>query len=61
MPLRVRPTRAASTNRASNGELRPDNRLASTDQAFFDGHRAAGQKEAMQACGFTSTPSTSMH
>ncbi len=49
MPLRIRPRRAPSTNSASNGELRPDNRLALLDQAFFDGHRAAGQNEAMQA------------
>ena len=41
--------RASSNSRASNGEARPDNRLTLLDQAFFDGHRAAGQKEVMQA------------
>ncbi|UJL27485.1 hypothetical protein HZU38_21615 [Mycolicibacterium vanbaalenii] len=33
---------------APTGGPRPDNRLALLDQAFFEGHRAAGQKEVMQ-------------
>ena len=49
MPVRIRPERASLNGRASKGDARPDNRLALLDQAFFDGHRAAGQKEAMQA------------
>jgi hypothetical protein len=40
---------ATSDGRASNGDARSDNRLALLDQAFFDGHRASGQKEVMQA------------
>lgn len=34
--------------RASKRPPQPDNRLALLDQAFYDGHRAAGQKEVMQ-------------
>lgn len=34
--------------RASHGPSRPDNRLALLDQAFYEGHRAAGLKEVMQ-------------
>jgi hypothetical protein len=34
--------------RAFNGSPRPDNRLALLDQAFYEAHRAAGQKEVMQ-------------
>ena len=48
MPVRIRPARASITGRASNGDARPDNRLAFLDQAFFAGHRAAGQKEVVQ-------------
>jgi hypothetical protein len=48
VPVRIRPARASLSSRASNGDARPDNRLALLDQAFFDGHRAAGQKEVMQ-------------
>ncbi len=48
MPARIRPARASSNRRASNGEVRVDNRLAFVDQAFFDGHRAIGQTEVMQ-------------
>jgi hypothetical protein len=46
--VRRRPARATSSGRASNGEARPDNRLALLDQAFYAGHRAAGQTEVMQ-------------
>lgn len=34
----------------------PDNRLALTDQAFFAGHRAAGQKEVMQVAWLYERP-----
>lgn len=34
----------------------PDNRLALTDQAFFAGHRAAGQKEVMQVAWIYERP-----
>lgn len=34
--------------RAHSGDAGPDNRLALLDQAFYSGHRAAGQKEVMQ-------------
>ena len=44
----MRPARAPSNGRASNGEARPDNRLALVDQGFFAGHRAIGQAEVMQ-------------
>jgi len=46
--VRVRPARASSNRRASNGAVRPDNRLAYVDQGFFAGQSAAGQKEVMQ-------------
>src|SRR5277367_1793924 len=46
---RIRHSRASSGGHASNGDARPDNRLALLDQAFYAGHRAAGQNEAMQA------------
>ena len=48
MPVRIRPARASFNGRASNGDARPDNQLAFLDQAFFAGHRAAGQKEVVQ-------------
>jgi hypothetical protein len=48
VPVRIRPARASFNGRASNGDARPDNRLALLDQAFFAGHRAAGQKEVTQ-------------
>ena len=48
MAVRIRPARASFNGRASNGDARPDNRLALVDQGFFAGHRAAGQKEVMQ-------------
>jgi hypothetical protein len=44
----MRPAHATSNGRASNGEARPDNRLALVDQGFFAGHRAIGQTEVMQ-------------
>jgi hypothetical protein len=48
VPIPIRPARTSSTNRASNGPARPDNRLALLDQGFFAGQSAAGQKEVMQ-------------
>ena len=39
---------ASSSGRASNGDARPDNRLALLDQGFYAAHHAAGQKEVMQ-------------
>src|ERR1700721_192364 len=48
MPVRIRPARASFNTRGSNGDARPDDRLALVDQAFFAGHRAAGQKDVMQ-------------
>src|SRR5690349_835885 len=48
MPVRTRPARAFFNSRASNGDARRDDRLALVDQAFFAGHRAAGQKDVMQ-------------
>jgi hypothetical protein len=48
VPVRIRRARAFVNGRASNGEARLDDRLALKDQAFFAGHRAAGQKDVMQ-------------
>ena len=51
--MRIRLPRASSSagtssGAAGDGDARPDNRLALLDQAFYTGHRAAGQKEVMQ-------------
>jgi hypothetical protein len=48
VPVRIRPARASFNGRASNGDARPDNRLAFADQAFFASHRAASQNEVIQ-------------
>jgi hypothetical protein len=48
VPVRIRPARAFFGSRASNGDARPDNRLALVDQGFFVGQSAAGQTEVMQ-------------
>jgi hypothetical protein len=48
MPNRIRSARASSNGSASNGDARPDNRLAFVDQGFFVGQRAAGLEEVMQ-------------
>ena len=48
MPIRIHPARTSLSSRASNGDARPDDRLALPDQAWFAAHRAAGQKEVMQ-------------
>ena len=44
MPVRIRPARTSFESRASNGDSRPDNRLAFTDDALFAEHRAIGQQ-----------------
>ncbi len=48
MAVRIRPTRRSSSNPAFTDDSPPDNRLALLDQAFYEGHRAAGQREVMQ-------------
>jgi hypothetical protein len=48
VPVRIRPTRTSLNGRASNGDARPDDRLALVDQAFYAGHLAAEQNEVMQ-------------
>ena len=48
MAIRVRPTRTSTSISASNRDAPADNRLALLDQAFYAGHRAAGQNEVMQ-------------
>jgi len=42
--------------RRPNGDAGSDNRLALTDQAFFAGHRAAGQQEVMQVAWIYERP-----
>ena len=49
MAVRIRRARASVDGRVSNGDARPDNRLAFTDQALFRSHRVTGQNEIMQA------------
>ena len=48
MPVRLRRATTSSKSYATKGDARPDDRLALVDQAFFAGHRAAGQNEVMQ-------------
>ncbi len=48
MAVRIRSTRKSSIVADPGGEALPDNRLALLDQAFYAGHRAAGQEEVMQ-------------
>ena len=46
---KLAPAKAASfNNRATNGDARPDNRLAVVDHALFAGHRATGQEVVIQ-------------
>ena len=46
---KLAPAKAASFNGpASNGDARPDNRLAVADHALFTGHRATGQEVVIQ-------------
>ena len=48
MPVRIRPARASFNSRASNGDARPDNRLAFVDHGLFAQHRAIGRKLVIQ-------------
>ncbi|MCK0173973.1 hypothetical protein [Mycolicibacterium sp. F2034L] len=48
MAVRIHSARSPVDDHASVGEAPPDNRLALLDQAFYEGHRAAGQREVMQ-------------
>ena len=48
MPVRIRSDRGSLNGSASKDAVRQDDRLALVDQAFFAGHRAAGQKDVMQ-------------
>ena len=49
MPVRTRPARRSVNGGISNGDVRPDNRLALVDQAFFAGQRALGQEDVVQS------------
>ena len=48
MPIRIRRARAFFDSRASNGDARPDNRLAFVDHALFAQHAATGRKLVIQ-------------
>lgn len=48
MAVGIHSARSRLDDGASGGGARPDNRLALLDQAFYEGHRAAGQREVMQ-------------
>ncbi len=48
MAVGIRPVRASFNGRASNGDARPDNRLAFMDQAVFTGQRATGPGQVIQ-------------
>ena len=48
MPVRIRPARASFNSRASNGDARPDNRLAFMDHGLFAQHHAIGRKLVIQ-------------
>jgi hypothetical protein len=48
MAVRIHQARAFLNGGAPHRRARPDNRLELLDQAFFAGHRAAGQSEVMQ-------------
>jgi hypothetical protein len=45
---RIRPARASFNSRASNGDARPDNRLAAVDHGLFAQHDAIGRKLVIQ-------------
>ena len=49
MPVRIRPARASFNSRASNGDARPDNRLAFMDHGLFTQHHAIGRKLVIQS------------
>src|SRR5579875_2530657 len=44
----MRRARRATNNHESKDDVQQDDRLSLVDQAFFAGHRAAGQKDVMQ-------------
>jgi hypothetical protein len=48
VPVRIRHARESLNGHASKGVVQQDDRLALVDQAFFAGHRAAGQNDVMQ-------------
>jgi hypothetical protein len=48
VPARIGRERGSLNESAPIGVVRPGDRLALVDQAFFAGHRAAGQKDVMQ-------------
>jgi hypothetical protein len=48
VPVRIRPARASFKSRASNGDARQDNRLASMDHGLFAQHRATCRKLVIQ-------------
>ena len=48
MSVWIRPARASFRRRASNGDARPDNRLAFMDHAVFAEHRASGRNLVIQ-------------
>ncbi len=48
MPVWMRYALESFNSRGSKGVVRRDDRLAFVDQAFFAGHRAAGQNDVMQ-------------
>ena len=48
MPVRIRPARASFESRASNGDARPDNRLACVDHGLFAQHHAVGRNLVIQ-------------
>jgi hypothetical protein len=48
VPVRIRRANESVNGRAPKDVVQQDDRLALVDQAFFAGHRAAGQKDVMQ-------------
>ncbi|WP_422746622.1 hypothetical protein ACN27E_03530 [Mycobacterium sp. WMMD1722] len=48
MAVQIRSGRTPSDRSPVTGAARADHRLALLDQAFYEGHRAAGQREVMQ-------------
>lgn len=48
MPVRMRSARASFDSDASNGDVRPDNRLGCTDHAMFAQHRVIGRHVVIQ-------------
>ena len=48
MPVRIRRARASFESHASNGDARPDNRLAFVDHGMFAQHHAIGRNLVVQ-------------